>query len=191
MENLNLSQRSDKSNHNARKVRREGKVPGVMYGAIGKSFLFEVSQLELDREISELGEHGLINVTLDGTQYKTLIKEIQREPLNHKIVHIDLEALNGNEKVNTEIPIKFINEDIVKKQGGVIQKEKSSIKVRCSADNIPSYIPVDLGRTDIGMAIKISDVEFGSEIFCIDDKNSVLAAIGYGGVTGQDEVDEI
>lgn len=191
MENLNLSQRSDASNHNARKVRREGKVPGVMYGAIGKSFLFEVSQLELDREISELGEHGLINVTLDGTQYKTLIKEIQREPLNHKIVHIDLEALNGNEKVNTEIPIKFINEDIVKKQGGIIQKEKSSIKVRCAANNIPSYIPVDLGKTDIGMAIKISDVEFGSEIFCIDDKNSVLAAIGYGGNTGQDEVDEI
>ena len=186
METLVINKRDKNSTHSARKVRRQGKVPGVMYGALMNNFLFEVSEMDLDKEIANHGEFGVVNVSLEGKEHKALIKEVQRDPFSKKVIHIDLEDIDKDEKIETDIPIRFLNEDLISNYGGIVQKEKASIKVRCSVNNVPDHVDVSFKRDEIGTAIKVGDVEFGSEISVLDDVNSTVASISYVGTKAEE-----
>ena len=178
MENLNIKERSNNIKNSAKKIRREGKVPGVLYGALRSNFLFEVGGLELNREIVANGEYGILNVNIEGKDKKVLIKEVQRDPVYNRIIHIDLEEF-GDEEIQTEVPVKYLNEAFISKNGGVMQKEKPSIKIKCPSDKVPSHVSINLKQDDIGTAIKVSDVEFGPEISILDDLETVIASISY------------
>lgn len=177
MEVLKCDKREKYTSHESRKERRAGKIPGILYGKGIANYMFEVSELELNKEISINGEHGIIDMNLEGTNHKTLIKEIQRDPVDHRIIHIDVEELKEDSKVTTEIPIMFMGENEVNKDGGIIQKEKSSVKVQCSASEIPRYINVDLSNLHLGDTYRVSDIELSKEIAVIDDLNTPIVTI--------------
>lgn len=177
MENLKCNKRNKNTSHESRKERRMGKVPGILYGKNVNNFMFEVGELELDKEITSVGGHGVINTSIDGKEYKTLIKEIQRDAVNHKIIHIDLQELSNESKITTEVPLIFMGEDKVMKNGGIIQKEKNNVKVQCYAENIPKYINVDLSKMIMGDTYRVSDIEVSNEISIIDEANTLIASI--------------
>ena len=98
MGELKINERC-KVNNSGRKTRAKGLVPGVIYGKGINNFMFEVGSLELGREISNSGEHGILNVSFNGEHKNALIKEVQREPINHRGVHLDLELLEENKQI--------------------------------------------------------------------------------------------
>ena len=177
MEKLVVKEREKNTRHSAKKNRREGKVPGILYGKNLKNLMFEVGELELNSEISRIGEHGVLDISINGDNHNVLIKEIQREPVNQKILHIDLEELFENSRVITEVPIKFIGENEVNKNGGILQKERSSVKLQCTSAKIPKLIQVDVSNLSVGDAYRVADIEFGEEISIIDSLNLVIATI--------------
>jgi large subunit ribosomal protein L25 len=177
VENLVVKERVKKVVHSAKKNRRDGKVPGILYGKNFKNLMFEVGELELNSEINRIGEHGVLDISVNGENHNVLIKEIQREPVNQKIIHIDFEELYENSRVITEVPIKFIGENTVNKNGGILQKEKSSVKLQCTAAKIPKIIQVDVSNLSVGDAYRVADIEFGEEISIIDTLNTVIATV--------------
>lgn len=177
MESIALHTRNKKTSHEAKKERRQGLIPGIIYGKNISNMMFEIGELELNKEIARSGEHGVINVNLDGQNHKALIKEIQRDPVHHKITHIDLAKLSENTVVQTEVPIVFNGEDLIMKKGGAVQKEKTNIKVQCKGESIPKCINVDLSKLEIGDAYRIGDVEMSQDISIIEDFNSIIASI--------------
>ena len=177
MEKLTIKEREKSARHSARRNRREGNVPGILYGKNMENLMFEVGELELNNTISKTGGHGVLDVNLNGSNHNVLIKEIQREPLNQKIIHIDFEELYENSRVITEVPIKFLGENTVNKNGGILQKERSSVKLQCTAANIPKVIQVDVSKLSVGDSCRIADIEFAQEISIMDAMNSVLATV--------------
>lgn len=177
MESLKCNKRAKNTAHESRKERRMGKVPGILYGKSLHNFMFEVGEMELDKEITATGGHGVINTNIDGKEYKALIKEIQRDPVNHKIIHIDLQELSDESKITTEVPLIFMGENKVLKNGGIIQKEKNSVKVQCSPENIPKYINVDISGMIKGDTYRVSDIEVSNEISIVDDVSALIASI--------------
>jgi large subunit ribosomal protein L25 len=177
MEKLAVNEREKNARHSAKKNRRNGKVPGILYGKNLKNLMFEVGELELNSEISKIGEHGVLDISINGENHNVLIKEIQREPVNQKIIHIDFEELYENSRIVTEVPIKFLGENTVNKNGGILQKERSSIKLQCSTGKIPKVIQVDVSNLSVGEAYRVADIEFGEEISVIDALNSVIATV--------------
>lgn len=177
MESVTLHKRNKTTLHEARKERRKGLIPGIIYGKSINNIMFEIAELELNKEITKSGEHGILNVNLDGENHKTLIKEIQRDPVHHKITHIDLAQLSENTVVQTEVPIVFNGEDLIMKRGGAVQKEKANVKVQCKGENIPKYINVDLSKLDIGDSYRIGDIEMAQDISIIEDFNAIIASI--------------
>lgn len=163
--------------HSARKERKKGKIPGVLYGKSIKNTLFEIGEIELNREISKEGEHGVIDLNIGGITHKTLIKEIQKEPINHKIIHIDLEELSRNHIINTEVPISFIGENTVVHNGGILQKERNTVKIQCMPENIPKTINADISNMQIGDVLKIGNLEIAEEIIVTEDCNNVILSI--------------
>ncbi|WP_024614991.1 50S ribosomal protein L25 [Clostridium sp. Ade.TY] len=176
MTELNITERK-KVTHSGRKTRRKGLVPGVVYGKEIKNFMFEVSSLELGREVANVGEHGVLSLNINGSKKDALIKEVQREPVNHEIIHLDLELVNSNENIETEVPIQYLGEKYLNNKGAVLQKERDSIKIACNLNSIPKSIKFDVANGENGDVFRICDLEIASEIDVLDDLNSVMASI--------------
>lgn len=187
MEILKANKREKRVVHEAKKERRAGKIPGNLYGKNLANVMFEVGALELDQEISKNGEHGIFNLNIDGVQHKTVIKEIQRETVNHKLIHIDLEEIASDTLIHTEIPITFSGEDIVVKNGGMVQKEKNKVKAQCKGDEIPKSINIDISSLKIGDTFRVSDIEIAQDITFMEDPKSIIAAITKAG--GSESID--
>lgn len=178
MECLNLKKRTINSSHSAKKLRRQGIVPGVLYGGNRQNFLFEIGEMDLNKEILNNGEFGLVNINIDGHEEKALIKEVQKNPVTHEIIHIDLESVTKDKIVNAEVPIKYCNESLVKKNGAIIQKERDTVRVKCCSENIPKYIEVDLNARH-SRAVRINDVEFGEAVDFLESPETIIASITY------------
>ncbi|MCX0362949.1 50S ribosomal protein L25 [Clostridium perfringens] len=179
MENLQVNQREKKTRHSSRQCRRKGLVPGVIYGKGINNFLFEIGELELNHALSVTGEHGLLNINSQEGSLNTLIKEVQRDPVTRRVLHIDLEKVEGNEEIETAVPINYVGEEYINKLDAVLQKNIDSIKVKCSPSNIPKGVNLNVGRAKPGDQFKIADVEFGNEITVVDDLNSIVASVSY------------
>lgn len=179
MENLQVNQREKKTRHSSRQCRRKGLVPGVIYGKGINNFLFEIGELELNHALSVTGEHGLLSINSQEGSLNTLIKEVQRDPVTRRVLHIDLEKVEGNEEIETVVPINYVGEEYINKLDAVLQKNLDSIKVKCSPSNIPKGVNLNVGRAKPGDQFKIADVEFGNEITVIDDLNSIVASVSY------------
>ncbi len=190
MNSLNLNKRDENIPNNAKKLRREGKVPGILYGKKIKEFMFEVGELELSREISKNGEHGIIAFDLNGKDYQGLIKDVQRDPVTHKIIHLDLEELDENKKIISTVPIYYEGEGYLNKKGMVLQKEKDSVKIECASSNLPKYIKININDSNNGYVYRAGDLEVASELSIIDDLNTVIASVTYERKTVSDDMEE-
>lgn len=177
MNNLNLNVRENCHGNSAKRVRKRGLVPGVIYTRNKSNLLFEISQLEIDKEIHSVGEHGLLEYSINGEKHNGLIKDVQRDSISHKIMHLDIEEVNKSEEIETEVPIIFEGEEYLNSKGQVLQKERDSIKVRCRAEEIPKSVTINVGMGTTGTVYRFSDIEIGSEISIVDDINLVLASI--------------
>lgn len=177
MNTLYLKKRENKTSHWAKKERRSGLVPGVIYGKEIANLLFEIGELELAREICSTGEHGIVNYTLDGKENQALLKEVQRDPVSHKIIHVDLEQLNGDKDIQCEIPIQYVGEEFINKRGGVLQKEQDLVKVSCKASSLPKSVKIDVSNAAVGSVFRYADIEMGEEISILDDIKAVIASV--------------
>ena len=162
-----------------KRLRKEGKVVGNIYGSDIQPTKIIFEEKELNRLINSGSNHNTLEINVEGKKYNAIIKEIQRNFLNNSILHIDLECFNEDKIINAEVPVNYVNEFIVSKSGAVLQKEKSSIKVRCRASKIPDYIDLVIKEQMIGHAVKISDMEIGDEITILDSLESVVASINF------------
>lgn len=189
MNSLNLNKRDTSVSNNAKKLRRDGKIPGVLYGKKINEFMFEVGELDLCREISKNGEHGIINFDLNGKGCQALIKDVQRDPVTHKIIHLDLEELGHNEKIVSTVPIQYEGEGFLNKKGMILQKEKDSIRVECNADELPKYIKININGSNNGYVYRAGDLEVASELSIIDDLNTVIASVVYERKTVSDDME--
>lgn len=191
MEELKIHKRNKDTVHEARKERKFGKIPGIIYGKNINNLMFEIGELELNKKIGFIGEHGVLEVEVGQEKHSTLIREIQRDPVNHKIVHIDLEDIPQNQDVQTDVPIIFTGEDLVARKGGVIQKEKTNVKVKCKCEDIPKHIDIDVSKLEIGDSYRIGDIELSQEITFIDDLNTLIAFVTCNNKLSDNPIDEI
>lgn len=181
MEDIKVEIRNKHGRSASRRERKSGKIPGVLYSKNVGNIIFDVNESELNNKISTIGEHGFLNVALNGENHKALIKEVQREPVNHKLIHIDLEDLNGSGKIVSEIPVIFEGEGAIKSKGCVTQKFKNSIKVRCTGDNLPNSVVFDVSNMISGESLRVSDFEFSKEITVIDELDTILLSVSNSG----------
>lgn len=183
MEIIKANERDRNSLHSVRKKRRMGLVPGVIYGPEVGNMLFEVGELELNKEISKLGEHGTIELQVNNKNIKALIREIQKEPVTKKIIHIDLQEIDKNKRIETEVPLLFSG-SLSSSKDGIVQKEKSSVRVEGRYSDIPKFITVDVSKMDMNDVLRVGDLEISKEISFAEDLDTVVAVVTHIGTSG-------
>ena len=178
MEELNLNKRINKVGHSARQERKQGKIPGVIYGAEIGNELFYVDSLALAKELSVSGEHGVLTFNLDGKKKGTaVIKEVQKNSLGNKVIHIDLEEIAANAKIHTEISIKITGKGILESKGLLLQIQRDLVKVTCTAENLPKDVELDVSEGTAGTVYTFNDLDLGKDVSFIDDLSTVISSI--------------
>jgi len=147
----------------ARSLRREGRIPAVIYGRGRDPEAIDVETLSLTRLLAQIAAATtIVDVTVEGrTPVKALIREIQRNPVRPAdIIHIDLYEVHADQKVTIEVPVKLIGvPDGVKNFGGVLDQIMHDMSIRVLPANIPEHIDIDVSALAIGQSIHISDLQ--------------------------------
>ncbi len=162
--------REDMGKGASRRLRREGKVPGVVYGANKGAASIMVNQNEISHHLeNEAFYSHILTLQVGKAKEKVVLKDLQRHPYKPVILHLDLLRVDENEKLTMRVPLHFINEDKcigVKQDGGVISHVMTDLEISCLPKDLPEYIEVDLANVNVGEGIHLSDLELpeGSEI---------------------------
>ena len=165
----------------ARQARRNGYVPGVVYGggaepqAIQIAFNALLKKLRAGRFMATL-----FNLKIEGQEdVRVICRGVQRHVVNDLPTHIDLMRLRRTSRVNLFIPVEFINEDICKglKRGGVLNAVRPEVELNVLAGEIPDHITVDLAALDIGDNVTISSVTLPEGSKATIDRDFVIATI--------------
>ena len=160
---INAKSREDTGKGASRRLRRlTGEVPAIIYG--GKKDAEKISILHKD--ITKALENdavysSIISLSIDGKAEDTIIKDIQRHPAKQIILHMDFLRVSKTTKLQTRVPLNFINEDIcvgVKLAGGLIAHTMTDIEVSCLPKDLPESIDVDMAEVDVGQIVHLSDL---------------------------------
>jgi len=173
---LNAEDRTVFGKKSAKRVRKMGKVPGVLYDP-NQNKLIGVDRKELDNIIAHYGINALVRLQFNNETVQSVIKEVQHDPVNRQIIHIDFKPVDENTKVRAHVPIKFIGISDVERIGGIVQRQRQEVEVECAADKIPKQITVSLKGLSIGQSVKVQDIEIAEELTLLTEPEEVLATL--------------
>ena len=176
---LNAKPRTDKGKGVARKLRASGEVPGVIYGHGRQPQPLTVNAREFDRLAERVRiTSTVIELSLDGKTSRTLIRELQRDPMRRTVLHIDFQELVAGEKIVVSVPLRFTGTaDGVKNDGGILEEVMHSLEVRVDPSNIPDHIDVDVTPLTIGHSLHISDIQLPAGVEVTDDPEQTVVVV--------------
>ena len=165
----------------SRALRREGRVPAVIYGGKEEPQAIHVEERELVRQLNTGHfSNSIVMIELGGKIVRTLPKDVAFHPVNDRPVHVDFLRLSKDAKVDVQVPVVFTNEEASPglKRGGVLNIVRHELELICEADKIPSEIEIDVTGKEVGDSIHISHVTLpaGSES-AITDRDFTIATI--------------
>lgn len=175
----------------ARSLRREGRIPAVIYG--DKKEPVTISLDSNDANVTYNKGHmlaSLCDLEVDGEKHLVLARDVQLHPVTDVVEHVDFLRVTKKTKIAVEVPVQFVNEETAKglKAGGILNVVRYAVELRCSATEIPANIEIDIADKDIGDTIKISDAalpEGTSPV--IDDRDFMIASIDAPRTVAQEE----
>ena len=173
---LNASVRNERGTGVARKLRQAGKVPAVIYGHGREPQSLAVDTREIEKLLSQVSAAStVIELSIDGSASRTLIREIQRHPFKRHIVHVDFQELVAGEKVTVSVPLRFTGTaDGVRNSGGILEETMHQIHIRVDPSIIPDHIDVDVTPLTIGHSIHIRDLSLPEGVTILDDAGATV-----------------
>ncbi|OQW74443.1 MAG: 50S ribosomal protein L25/general stress protein Ctc [Proteobacteria bacterium ST_bin11] len=145
----------------AKVVRRQGKVPAVVYGGSGAPEMLLLDHNEVVKHlVHEAVYSHVLDLKINGKTEKAVLKHIQRHPAKPIVLHMDFMRVDEAHKLKVHVPLHFINEAISVgvKKGGLVTHAMADVEVLCMPSALPEYIEVDLAGVDIGSTIHLSDL---------------------------------
>lgn len=139
-------------------LRKEGKLPGVIYGYNIENTPIAVDYREIAREVERKGTTGIFDVDVEGKKVKALIHEIQRHPIKGNVIHVDFLSVNMDEEVDVDVPIHAVGESIGVKEGGVLTQILNTLRIKVKPKEIPEKIEIDISNLGIGDTLFVSDL---------------------------------
>lgn len=180
-ETIVVSLRPEKGKSGARALRKEGFIPAVVYGLNEPPAALTIQAKIVARILaSETGMNSVVYMQREGTDIKrhVILKEVQRDPVTRRLVHVDFMRVDPNHKVKVHVPIKLQGVPVgVKAMGGLLDFVHRSVVVECLPSLIPTHIDVDVSALDIGDTIRLDQLNLPTTLRIIGDAHDVVAAV--------------
>lgn len=174
---VNVEDRPKVSKGTNHQLRKAHKIPGVVYGRNTSSKTVAFREFELLGVIREQGSHALMQFDLgDGAVYGR-IKDLQKDSVNGSILHVDIQQIDADQKIEAIVPIVLVGTEIAESQGAIIQRQLSEVKVSCYPTKQPRFIEAFVGQLETGQRFKVQDLEVAEELSILSDPEDVIAIL--------------
>ncbi len=176
---LSATVRTDTGKGVARKLRQNGEIPGVIYGHAREPQSLTVNAREFERLISRVAAGStVIELDIDGTPARSLIREIQRHPFKKLIMHVDFQEIVAGEAITLKCPIVYVGTPHgVRAEGGVLDQIMHEITIQALPANIPDHINVDVSDVHVGKSLHISDLTLPDGVTAMDDPGATVCVV--------------
>ena len=166
----------------SRRLRRTGKVPGILYGGKHAAVNIELEHNALFHHLRNEKFHAsILTLALDGAKQQVLLRAVNMHPFKTEVQHIDFQRVSADEKIHMKVPLHFVNAEkspAVKEQGGIITHVLSDMDIRCLPADLPEFIQVDLSQLAIGHSIHVRELPLpkGVEVARRGNENPTVAS---------------
>jgi large subunit ribosomal protein L25 len=178
---LQVRDRDGVGSREARRLRREGFVPGVLYGAKIKAHPFCVEERELRRVLTgEGGLHVILDVVLEGQKstHPSVLKAYQQDPVRGRLLHVDLHEVRLDQPIQAVVTVQLVGEAAGTKEGGVLSQVSRELNVEALPLEIPEHIDADVSEMRIGDTMRLADLgAIEGVIFLDDPEETVIATV--------------
>jgi large subunit ribosomal protein L25 len=176
---LQAQPRATGNKNDARRIRRGGKIPAVVYGAGKQARPVSVDPRQVSRILhSQSGYNTIFDLTLDGERTKAMIVDWQYEPIKGALLHIDLKRIAMDQRLQVNVPIVLKGEaEGVKQQGGILEQVTREVSLECLPGDIPTSIEVDVSHLVFGKVLRIADLPQHDKVKVLSDPNQPVAHI--------------
>lgn len=158
----------------ARRLRRQGDIPCTLYGVEKDNINLSVSRHDFEKLLAET--RSVFVVDFDGTEQRTVVKDIQYHPVKGLMIHADLMRIKAGQEINVSVPLKFVGSAEGEKMGGVFQEIKSELDITCLPKNMPENLEIEISELEIGDTIRVSDLNF-ENITINAEENALICSV--------------
>jgi large subunit ribosomal protein L25 len=190
---LDAQERESVGTSAAARLRRDGIIPGVLYGRGKKPHAIAVPERELRAALSgPAGRHAILDVTLSGqkTSHASILKDFQVDPIRGKITHFDLHEVRLDQPIVAQVAIELVGESPGVKAGGVLSALVREVSIEALPLEIPERVTVDISGAEIGATLRVEDVVAPEGATILDDPDTVVVSVAAPRVEVEEEPEE-
>jgi large subunit ribosomal protein L25 len=178
---LDVAERDSRGSAESRRLRKQGLIPGVLYGRGKAPHAISVPERDLRRVLTgPSGLHAILDVVLEGqkTTHASILKDYQQDVITGRIAHIDLQEVRLDQPIQAQVVIELVGESAGTKEGGVLSQVTREINVEALPMEIPERIEVDISNMQMGDTLRLADVARQDGVTFLDDpEETVLATV--------------
>lgn len=186
---LNAEPRAERGKGAARRLRRAGRIPAVVYGH-DEPHALSVEAREFHKEFHTVSESTLINLKSPEGDRQVLIKDYEEDILTGKIIHIDFYEVEKGRKVHTRIALELVGSPVGVREGGVLEHSLYEVEIECLPKDLPEHMTVDVSGLNNGESLHISDVVPPPGVEILNDPDQTVAAVVIPRAVVEDEAAE-
>jgi large subunit ribosomal protein L25 len=179
--NVKAQGREGRGKNEARRLRKGGSIPAIVYGAGKAPLSVAVDPKQVFRILkSDSGHNTIFDLELDGEQAKAMIVDWQTEPIKGSLLHIDLKRIAMDQRLKVTVPVLLKGEAVgVKQQGGIMEQVLREVEIECLPGDIPAHIDVDVTNLAFGEVLRVKDLPHfeGKLIFLTDEEQTVAHVV--------------
>ncbi|OBS08020.1 50S ribosomal protein L25/general stress protein Ctc [Acidihalobacter prosperus] len=168
---LIAERRDDQGKGASRRLRRTGRVPGIIYGGDKEPAAISLEARVLNKQLENDAFYShVLTVKLDGSEEKAILRALQRHPAQPMVLHFDLLRVNEDTPVRVHVPLHYVNEATAPgvKAGGMVNHHMVEVEISCLPRDLPEFIEVDLGALELNAAIHLTELKLPAGVSLVE-----------------------
>jgi large subunit ribosomal protein L25 len=190
---LEVKERETRGSRESRRLRRDGFIPGVLYGGEGKARAFYVEERVLRGALGgDHGVHAILDVVLEGQQkaHHAVLKDYQLDPRRSSLLHVDLHEVRLDRPIQAQVAVELTGEPAGANFGGVLTQIVREVTVEALPMSIPDRLELDVTELEIGGQVRVGEIVVPEDVKLLDDPEAVVATVAAPRVEVEEEVVE-
>lgn len=174
---LDAEPRTSSGSGAARALRREGKVPGVVYGFGEPAQSVQLNLRDVQGILREHAEHALVELNISGANENVVVRELQRNTVRRQLLHVDFQRVRMDEEISVDVEVVLDGTPVGVREGGILEFFARTLHVRALPANLPDALHVDVSTLRIGDSLHVRDIAVAEAVTVVSDEDTVVATV--------------
>jgi len=176
---LQAKSRQKSGSAEARRMRKSGRIPAVIYGRQGKSVSIDMDNTEFLKGTKGISESTIVKVEVDGKSYDAFVKDTQRNIIDGKVLHIDFYEVESGVVLRAKVSLIFKGNPVGVREGGMLETPVHEIEVECLPKDLPERIEIDISGLKVNHSIHVRDIPLAADVKVLSNLDQTVALVKF------------